>query len=59
MSFIVPKKEPMTPKSIRLKDSTLAQLAELGPAANVARVIIETAFDNWDEFEKLGIRKVD
>ena len=59
MSFTVPKKEPMTPKSIRLKDSTLAQLTELGPAANVARVIIETAFNNWAEFEKLGTDKVD
>ena len=59
MSFKIPKKEPMTPKSIRLKDSTLAQLAELGPAAEVARVIIETAFNNWAEFEKLGTDKVD
>ena len=58
MSFTIPKKEPMTPKSIRFKDSTLEQLSELGAPAEVARVIIETALDSWPEFEKLGTEKV-
>jgi hypothetical protein len=59
MSFTIPKKEPMTPKSIRFKDETLAQLSELGAPAEVARVIIETALSNWSEFEKLGTDTVD
>ena len=59
MSFTIPKKEPMTPKSIRFKDSTIEQLSELGAPAEVARVIIETALNNWPEFEKLGTDKVD
>ena len=59
MSFTIPKKEPMTPKSIRFKDSTVEQLTELGTPAEVARVIIETALDNWSEFEKFGTDKVD
>jgi len=47
------------PTSIRFKAKTLEKLNELGKPAEVARIMIETAFEHWSEFEKLGVEKVD